>query len=189
MRLFYAVALDDAVTSTAGEIGRRLRREVDASVPGGLKASWVNPDRFHVTLHFLGDMDEGQIAHAREALSEPFPIAAFDVSLGPLGAFPPRGRIRAVWIGIDRGNAELKTIHHQLGVRLTERDLPCDGRPFTPHLTLARIKQPFSGRRWTTVHEPAMDSAACRVDRVTLFHSRPGPGGSSYDVVAEARLT
>ena len=85
MRLFIGVELDERVKKAAAAIGESVRRELGQRVD----ARWVPVDNLHITLWFLGDVDESRVDSTMGAVNRPFDEAAFDVEISGLGAFPP----------------------------------------------------------------------------------------------------
>ena len=125
---------------------RAAIREVMEAVAGGSideraygQPRWVRVDGLHLTLRFLGatpDEKQSQIAAALEAASAG--VAPFRVALSGGGAFPDPRRPRVLWIGINEGAALLAGLARRLDERLAPLGWPPEGRPFAPHLTLAR---------------------------------------------------
>ena len=146
---------------------------------GGLPgARWVEPENYHITLRFIGDIDEptaDEVADALARISRPF----FDLSLEGLGAFGAR-RPHAVWAGVKPSPAlrELQAEHERLMQRI---GLEPERRKFMPHVTLARMKH---------ASEPdvaaylalrgAFRTPAFRVGRFVLLSSRASKGGGPY---------
>ena len=126
MRLFIAIEVSEEIKAELKKVVDKLK-EVDADV------KWVRKEGLHITLKFLGEVDENgmdKIVNILEQISgEKNP---FTVSFKGLGAFSDLKRPRVIWVGIERGKEELKDIAKELDVR-----------EFSPHLTLGRVK---SGR-------------------------------------------
>jgi RNA 2',3'-cyclic 3'-phosphodiesterase len=106
---------------------------------------WVDPDGIHLTLAFLGELDDQQLdraiaaAHAAAALSNPFTYA-----LSSTGIFGPPRQPRVLYMGISEPSGLLNQVHQTVKLALEERHFTTEKRPFSPHLTLARIKSPLS---------------------------------------------
>ncbi len=177
MRLFLALELDaaaraDIAASTAG-----LR----AQAPG---FSWTAERKLHLTLRFLGEQAAhmpGVIAPAMDdvaAAHRPFPMRMRHV-----GAFPNFRRARVVWIGVD-ADPRLELLHHDVELACERLGVGVEGRPFRPHVTLARVR----GSAGEDVMRP-FARAAKRVDlerevmveRIDLMLSRPGEQGTTYE--------
>lgn len=136
MRCFLAVPLPEGVRGQVSALCRTLRPRL----PG---ARFVTPDTMHLTLHFFEDLDEAQVALAREAAAEGCAaVPGFEVALGGLGAFPDPRRARVLWTGVTAGAAPLQALQEAVGAGLAARGLPVDDRPWRPHLTLARFRLP-----------------------------------------------
>src|SRR5437762_7489150 len=108
---------------------------------------WADPGGMHVTLLFLGDLDELEVLTVCRAVREvaarepPFPLRVSGV-----GAFPTPRRPKVLWAGITDGAAELKRLYDRLEAKLL--DLGCyrkEERGYTPHLTLGRVKSEADG--------------------------------------------
>lgn len=128
----------------------RLRREltlrldaVRAEVPIG----WTAPDAWHLTLMFLGEWPPARLPALREALAAAAaPLRPFDVRPGAVGAFPDRRRPRVLFLHLDGGEALQRLAGAVRGaVDAVWPDGPQDRKPFRPHLTLARLRQPLAG--------------------------------------------
>jgi RNA 2',3'-cyclic 3'-phosphodiesterase len=117
---------------------RRLPSRRAAAGPDA-RLSWAPPDQLHLTLAFLGEQpDAGPAAEAgREAWGS---AREFEVVVEGAGAFPGRGRARALWLGISTGKAELIALAARLRESLRRRGLPVEERELRPHLTVARVR-------------------------------------------------
>lgn len=132
----------------------------------------------HLTLAFLGEVADDLPGRLRAPLAATGARhSAFDVRLGGLGAFPGPGRARVVWVGMEAGAAELRVLQKDVVGALVPAGYVPERRPFSPHLTLARLRTPadagaavgqrFSGRGF-------------RVERFVLFRSVLRPDGPEY---------
>ncbi|MFC2012845.1 RNA 2',3'-cyclic phosphodiesterase [Chloroflexota bacterium] len=139
IRSFIAIELPD-------ELKRQLNQ-----LQAGLKASgqscvkWVNPYSIHITLKFLGsiaaDMTDaitGVIAKATEG------ITPFRLEIKGTGVFPNPGRARVAWVRITGEVAQLSRLQERIESGLIPLGFPAESRPFTPHLTLARVREQAS---------------------------------------------
>jgi RNA 2',3'-cyclic 3'-phosphodiesterase len=182
MRVFVAVDLDDDVRREVGELIARVRATM-AGRSG--RISWVAPERLHLTLHFLGNVDSATAARVAETVAEPIDLPAFRIAFEGIGTFPSRGRPNVIWLGVGRGRESLAELHAIVGSRLKGAGCPLEGRPFSPHLTLARVKQTSAsvanrGGNWRL--SPSL------VDRVTLYESQLGRDGATHIKVAAGLL-
>lgn len=183
-RLFVAAWLPaGAAREAAGAVGRLRERGADAR--------WVSPEKLHVTLRFLGDVDGDLVPGLVDALPEVVRgFAPFRLGLSGLGVFPPRGDPRVVWIGVDPGAEELG----RLSVR-TERALIAAGalaapdpRPFRAHVTIGRPRARGRGRWQDLLRETAFHGGTHLLDEIRLVESRLSPRGAEYAPVARFPL-
>jgi len=155
----------------------------------GLK--WVAPHQLHFTLKFLGPVDEARIPTAREAVAAAARSApAFAYSLEGLGVFPPRGPARTLWAGVTTGRGDLIALAGGVDRSFVDAGFEADARPFTAHLTLARVKDPSAGRelvrRLPTLGAPVF--GAGRASEIVLFASDLKPEGPVHTPLATASL-
>ena len=101
-------------------------------------ARWVEPEQLHLTLRFIGDVDGSMLRPVQEALAE-VSAEAFSLQLEGIGFFPPRGNPRVVWVGI-RKNEQLLRLHNRIESVLVRAGLEPEDRKYSPHITLARLK-------------------------------------------------
>jgi RNA 2',3'-cyclic 3'-phosphodiesterase len=134
VRLFLAINLDPVLR---GGIHRAMEplREAAPSL------SWIREPLLHFTMKFLGEQDESLVPSLRDAMRA---VAAthreIELDLGGIGAFPNLRRPRVVWMGVA-AEPRLELLHHDVEVACEQLGLPVEGRPFRPHLTLARVRE------------------------------------------------
>ncbi len=172
------------------ESSRAVRTLVNRLKPRLPGARFVAADQWHLTLHFFAALSphnaEGVRQAARGATAGQAP---FTLTLRGLGAFPDPRRPRVLWLGVEEGVQECATLHERLAVALRSRGLPIEERPFRPHLTLARFREPLPGGIGDELRrEPGHEVARFPVDRVTLFRSVLTPRGAEHTVLDEFRL-
>jgi len=182
MRLFIAADLDDearaAVSGAVAHFRALSERERQDSARG---VSWVAVPNLHLTLHFLGDVDESRVPALREALEPGLEVGAPRIGLEGWGVFPPSGAARVIWLGVTAGADILALAHAMLGRRLRSAGLTPELRPFSPHLTVGRVKIP-SGAHWNRLAAAVPSGAVCEWDlrACTLFHSHLSSAGPTY---------
>ena len=184
MRLFLAVFPPAEVQRAAFGLVETLRRPGDG-------VSWVKPANLHYTLRFLGELGEDGARRAAEAATEAAAKSrAFAAALGGLGAFPDPRRARVLWIGMSEGGEALVALARDLDRALAKRGFGAPDKPFSPHLTLGRVREPRCD--WTVALAEArlVDDPVARfsVDRICVVESQLSPRGSIYTVRAEAPL-
>lgn len=186
MRLFLAIDLPADVRRPVAAKARQLRDRAEGSAPGGF--TWVADENLHLTLHFIGHVDEAREAAIRASIGTHLPIAPFEVVLAAAVAFPEHGHPRVIWIGVKAGSEGLRSVHDLLGARLQAAGVAIEARPYSAHLTVARARETRDrrgdGRKraWREILDTAGDTVGVqwRVDAVTLFESHLSPKGPRY---------
>jgi len=190
MRLFVAVDLDEAMRRRMAIRMAQLRQLlITMNRDLAYVANWVPADKLHVTLQFLGEVERERLPALRAGLAPAIPIAPFPMTFGRPGVYPAGPQPRVIWLGLAEGRDGLDRLYAELGRRLEAQGFAIDERPFSAHLTLARLKWPANldvGALVGTVEtEPA---PPVLVDHVTLYRSEPSPTGSIYGSVLRVPL-
>lgn len=177
-RTFVALNLPPAVRSSVADLRRAL-----PPPPRGLR--WADAAQLHLTLAFLGDLDEEALAAVRAAArSVALAHAPFAADLRGLGAFPHAARARVAWVGWGAGAEAVVALQATL---VSELRRPPDRRPFTPHVTLARARGPLDLRAWLAA-APTWASPAWRVDAVDVMTSALTPEGAIHTLLQRSAL-
>ena len=182
LRLFVACELSDEVRAGLGRIQDELRRM------GAGRLRWVRPEGIHITLKFLGDVDEPRVDELSRSLAEAIEPFELRVRPGALGAFGGN-RLRVVWVGLEGDIDVLAGLAGRVETALEPLGFPKERRPFAAHLTLARVPDgvPVADRqqlaslieRYSPQAMPSMT-----VTEVALIQSTLRPGGSVYHRLA-----
>ena len=203
IRAFVAVELSasvrDALARLQDGLKSELIRAVRASIPNA-RVQWVNPGSLHVTLKFLGDVEEASLETIRGALSRVgASSSAFRVLAGGLGVFPDLRAPRILWVGMhdeqergERSESRLVRLAREVDRALTDAGFSPELRPFSPHLTLARIKERSreigkimtDGGFLTGTHEVG----GLDVHALSLMRSELKPSGAIYTRLFEVPL-
>jgi RNA 2',3'-cyclic 3'-phosphodiesterase len=167
-RTFLALELPDAVRNT-------LRRRIERLARMIPEVRWVDPAGLHVTLAFLGELDNAQLEAATQAAATVAGVhASFALRLAGIGTFGSARSPRVVWVGLAGEKTSLIALQSAVADALAARGFPREARPFSPHLTLARIKKPLSDDALATLarvqHEPPPD-ATWRADAISVMKS------------------
>lgn len=159
------------------DIKQRLLKVI-APVPG---AKWQSLEQLHITLLFLGDVEQGRVAELCDAVRD-IPVEAFELEATGLGCFGQPRSPRNLWAGVQPPE-HVRLLHEALKASLAGLRYTPENRPFRPHITLARFrKQRGSVEELLASHS---DSAFgyFAVSDIVLFESNQGPSGSVYTVV------
>lgn len=154
-RTFIAIELSDEARN---HLSRELRRLAQA-LP---RLRWVDISTLHLTLSFLGELAGEQLDKAIQATTDTAAEAKpFTLHIGSLGTFGPPRSPRVVWTGVTGNTPRLLSLQTQLTARLAEQGFPPEERPYAPHLTLARIKDPLNNQELATLQRlipPVLDT-------------------------------
>jgi RNA 2',3'-cyclic 3'-phosphodiesterase len=132
--MFIAVPLAADIREAAGQARRPL-------AACGERLRWVEPQHLHLTLQFLGDITTAMVTQAVAAAEDTAAAETpFTITFAGLGAFPSAAAPRVVWVGVTEGVERLATLAGRLALALRTRRFSLEDRPFTPHLTLARVR-------------------------------------------------
>jgi 2'-5' RNA ligase len=187
MRLFVAVDLSDAARAALAAEQKRI-----AAAISGTRSSlkWVKAEQAHLTLIFLGNVDAARAAAVVEAVSKDVDQPPFDMVLQGVGAFPPRGAPRVLWLGVADGAAELMRLQHELAARVSRLGIALEERAFHPHLTIGRWRESRPADRDRAIGAASAGALArVRVDSATLHESKLSSAGPAYTPLAHANLT
>lgn len=184
MRLFVAI-----------EFPRDVRRELWADTAPlreePFPVRWVGEDRLHLTLKFLGEVEEGRVDDVAGALARAArPSRPFALRVEGVGAFPSLERPRVVWLGVE-APGELASVQTRVEEELAELGFDRERRDFHPHVTLGRVRREARRGALAGLEEAAAGidvSAESRVEEVTLMRSVLKSGGAEYSAVRSHEL-
>jgi RNA 2',3'-cyclic 3'-phosphodiesterase len=183
-RTFIAVELDSAVRMRAEELIGILHA-ADADV------KWVETHNLHLTLQFLGEVPEQEIAAVCKAVEKgAAQVQPFDMEVGRAGAFPNSSRPRTLWIGAKSGSQQMAELHDNIALELADLGYQDEDRKFQTHLTIGRTR---SGKNVAALGQllkghADFDAGRMRVEKATVFSSRLERGGPIYEILGTARL-
>ena len=164
-----------AVDATSNEIADLQKEMISGQSARDIKP--VNPDNFHFTLIFLGEVGEQRVASIVEKLGE-IRFEPFSITYTGVGAFPSQSNARVVWVGIDEeGAAKLAALARKVLAKMSEAGFRPD-KPFSPHLTIFRAKNRHVRVNVSKYAGKAFGST--QVDRVHLKMSDLSPAGPTY---------
>jgi 2'-5' RNA ligase len=179
VRLFVAVEIAERVAEEIAALSDVLRGRVASRAPAA-RMTWVARTHLHLTLRFIGEVDEERAEAIRAALVRSLDVEAFDLGFDGAGAFPRRGAPRVLWLGIERGERALLALEREVTARLRMCAVPPETRPYRPHLTLARVRDSAGLRTDTLFADLPAVAGRSPVRAITLFESRLSPKGSTY---------
>lgn len=158
-----------------------------ASLPAAASVRWTRPENLHFTLRFLGDTPEellDPLADALDAVASGAP--PFELELGGAGAYPDARAARVLWVGLVDADRKLRRLRNEVEAAVRGLGWKREGRPFQPHLTLARLRPPvrLPAGGWIET----VPRCGFAVKDVALIRSTLKPAGAEYDVLHRASL-
>lgn len=187
MRLFTAVELNEEVRGAAAALLDELHRRVSRAAPRA-RLTWADPERMHLTVRFIGEVSDEQAARIIGALRTPLDVAYFTLGWHGVGAFPKKGPPRVLWAGIGEGRAELIRAEAEISARLAAIGIPLEDRPYSPHLTLARVRDAGGLRPAVLFEGLAPQLGETWVRTITLFQSHVSPTGATHVAMQQTPL-
>lgn len=181
IRTFIAIELDEAQKRSLGDLQARLKRE-----HGSISVRWTAAENIHLTLKFLGDVDAEKMPALQSAVANACSgTPPFALHLDGVGAFPNLNRPNVVWVGIQGDVVIASGLAQKLDDACAALGYAREERPFSPHLTLGRVKRDASTRERQSIGEmlaktQAHELGEFRVERVSVMKSELRPGGSVY---------
>jgi 2'-5' RNA ligase len=185
LRTFIAIDL-------ARPIRDRLIALQESLTRAGTEVKWVEPENLHVTLLFLGEVDQRDVLSVCRAVTDGCgEFSAFPLSVETVGCFPNPRRPRVVWAGVGAGTQEVCALHDALEPPLLE--LGCyrqEERKYTPHITLGRVKsdRPTDRLAQALARQAGWKGGDMMVSEVLVMSSELTPQGPVYTVMSRGKL-
>jgi RNA 2',3'-cyclic 3'-phosphodiesterase len=184
MRLFIAMNFPEGLRARWTEGTAALR----ALAP---RARWTPAAQMHLTVAFLGEQPESLVPPLTSALDSIAGASTrLSLAMQGLGAFPTWRRARVVWLGVEQSPA-LMQIADSVARSCRDLGIPAEGRPFHPHITLARLDDRVPDDQVRTLEHAARemtDRTISDVDSLDLMASILGPGAAKHEVVYRGKL-
>ncbi|MBN1512527.1 MAG: RNA 2',3'-cyclic phosphodiesterase [Phycisphaerae bacterium] len=183
MRLFVAIELEGRIKDALGRAQASLATH-DRAV------RWVTQDQMHLTLVFLGEVADGRVPAVCDAVRRAVGrCRPFDLTVSGSGCFPPGGGVRVVWVGVQEPTGRLQSLQAAVAEELEAMGFPKEDRPFSPHLTLGRVRDDRTrGELRADVDALSMAPLAQSVSAVHVVASELRSSGARYRTVAECAL-
>lgn len=187
MRAFIAIELPQTVKDYLARVQTKLKT-ANADV------KWVNPPNIHLTLKFLGEIDEQQLVQITQILEN---IARntpqFSIHLASFGAFPSIKSVRVIWAGIDKGDLKVRQIAENLEKEIEKTGTSNEEGSFSSHITIGRTRSSQNRNKLSQMLENLASErtnfpAELVAEKITLFKSTLTPKGPIYEILKEAHL-
>ena len=184
-RIFAAIDISDEARGAVVAYVAKLRMDV-----ADIRVGWEKPEKLHLTLKFFGDVDAARLLRLGTALDE---VATahkpFVAELAGTGVFPTARRPRVLWLGIQNDSGRIAKIGDEIERVSSRLGFPREKRPFSPHLTIARIREPEKGKRLAESYlQSRFASVEFSVNELVLYESVLKPAGSTYRVISRHKL-
>jgi len=185
IRSFVAILLNDEVRAAVAAEIARLR-------PLAPPVGWVAAPNLHLTLKFLGELPPDALEQVKDGLTEAVKGAIpFSLRFQGLGAFPGTARPRVLWVDVAEGGQVAQALQARVEAALGRRGFPREDRPFSPHLTIGRVRGPrgLAGLQEAMARDARMDFGRLEVRALSLMRSDLSPAGSRYTELAAFPLS
>ncbi len=189
MRTFIALEISEEMKGILGQIESHLKYS-------GADVKWVKPEIIHLTLKFLGEIDDVKAVEVMAALDTVAKAAKqFEITLKDIGAFPKIEHPRVVWVGLGKGAAEAIALAAAIDNALSKIGFAKEERPFSPHATIGRVrsllnKDKLKEKVASAATKFALSAVApYQISSVILFQSTLTPQGPIYTKIYEPRFT
>ncbi|MFC1939853.1 RNA 2',3'-cyclic phosphodiesterase [Chloroflexota bacterium] len=188
IRSFIAIELPDGLKLALGQLELELKSGKQPPV------KWVDTESIHLTLKFLGNIGTDRVGEITKAMEEAARgIPPFHLEVGGLGVFPNLKRVQVVWVGIKGEVEKLSRLQQRIESNLAHLGFTPESRPFTPHLTLARLRNQASlderqrfGQLIASTRFEVADPI--KVGAISLMRSQLTGVGAIYSRVSSVRL-
>lgn len=187
-RTFIALELDESLQAYLDGIIHRMAQELP-------DLRWVDPAGIHLTLAFLGELSDEQLVEAMQAAElAARKVPPFGYRLSHPGVFGSPRQPRVIWIGIDEPTGRLLQLHQALNRELEQRGFEVDKRPFSPHLTLSRIKASLKPdeqqrlQRLIAARNVISSSSTYHVHHLSVMKSELSRTGAKYTCLRDFAL-
>lgn len=177
IRAFLAIDPSQEVLDEVGRIQERFKKTIQGDI------RWVRPEGIHLTLKFFGYVSEADIANISQVVKNNIiNIKPFTLNIRRAGVFPSINRARVLWLGMDGDIDVLIRLQKEIDTELQKYGFEVENRPFSPHLTLARIKEPKGLIGLAKIMEKSEEYTAgsFSIGGLNLFKSTLTPKGAIY---------
>ncbi len=182
VRTFVALELSRPLKEGILDIARVMKAR-------GVRAGWARASTLHLTLKFLGDVEEDALPDVFDGVARAADhVAPFSFESRTLGAFPSPRRARVLWVGVDAPQ-ELWDLAQAVDDELAGLGFPREKRTFRPHVTLGRVRDPRDGgpvEELLRTLEAPCETVEAR--EIFTMRSELKPGGAIHETLAMARL-
>jgi 2'-5' RNA ligase len=184
-RIFTAIDISEETREKAAGYVKQMRGEFP-----NLRVGWEKPEKLHLTLKFLGDIDEIELDNLIGAVENTAKrISKFNLQITQTGAFPSVKKARVIWLGVKDASENLQKLNEILEAECAAKNFARETRSFKPHLTIARLREPQNSKTLIEKHlENEFEAAEFEVSEITIYESVLQKSSSIYTVVSKSEL-
>lgn len=183
MRVFIGIEISEPIKAELIRLQAELRQ-------ARAEVTWTKPENIHLTLRFLGEIEERRFAELKQLCAETAAaFQPFTLRLKDIGYFPNFRQPRVVWVGLA-GEMEVATqLQKRLDAELIARGFNQEEKPFKPHLTIGRVKSVKNMKPLVAKADMyRLPELAFEVGEIVLFKSELHPAGADYTALAKSKL-
>lgn len=184
-RIFTAIDISEEARAKAADYIKILREEFSQ-----VRVGWERPEKLHLTMKFLGDVDDEQLANltaAVQATAKQF--TDFKLQITETGVFPSKRNARILWLGVRDEEGNLKKLNEILENECEKKGFTREKRNFKAHLTIARLREPHKSIKLADFHaRNEFLSNEFTVPEIIIFQSQLSASGSQYTPVFRAQF-
>lgn len=183
MRTFIAIEIPDAVKAALSAMQRELQR-------AGADVSWTGPENFHLTLRFLGEVEEKRLEEVKRVCGNAAAtVPPFTLHLNGTGVFPNFRQPRVLWAGLAGEIEVARELQARVETGLVSLGFAPEDKPFKPHLTVGRVKSPKNARQVAALTEiHSLPELSFEVREIVLMKSDLHSTGARYTALARSEL-
>jgi 2'-5' RNA ligase len=184
-RIFVAIEISEEARRKVSVYQETLRREFR-----NLRVGWEKQEKLHLTVKFLGDVDDRQLGKLIQAVEKTAEKnSSFKLQIFDSGVFPNKKRARVLCLGITDETGSLQKISEILEDKCEKFGFTKEKRKFNPHLTIARIREPGKSKELVDKHlQNKFEPVEFEVSRIVIIESKLHSTGSVYSIVSEFKL-
>lgn len=187
MRAFIAIDIDEKIRAGLADLQKRLNAKVDIK-KGDVK--WVEPENIHLTLKFLGEIKDEQLAEVCDITKQVAETHKnFTLDVESAGSFGGRSA-KVIWVGISKGAEELLALQKDLENQVSQLGYPPEEREFSAHLTVCRVKNLKAGFKLAevVVQFAKLKLGSVSANAIHVYQSQLTPSGPVYTLLASFKL-
>jgi RNA 2',3'-cyclic 3'-phosphodiesterase len=181
-RIFVAADISEEARRRAAAYIENLKKQFPR-----LRVGWDKPEKLHLTLKFLGDTGEPELAKLTAAVEAAArQTTAFKLRISGTGVFPNQRKARVLWLGVTDEDENLRRLNEILESECARRGFEREKRDFKAHLTIARLREPERSESLAEAHlGQTFEAVEFEVSEIVIYESELLPQGSRYKVVSK----